>query len=238
MIYLYVKTHNKTGLKYFGKTTNEDPSSYKGSGKYWTKHLKKNGYDFSTEIIAEFDDEDIEKCTKFAIEYSIAHDIVNSEEWANLCEENGLDGAPKGHITSEETKNKISKSLIGKSFKKSKYEIKENREIRSKRQSAITKNTFWVNNGEISKRVREIEDGWILGRLEKHKLGNKDLGLKNKSGNNTRGKVIYNNGIRHAFFIEGTAPPGWVRGKMDGFQGGTGSLKKGKNYGEQKIQID
>jgi hypothetical protein len=36
---LYVKTHNITGLKYFGKTTN-DPFKYKGSGKYWLDHLK------------------------------------------------------------------------------------------------------------------------------------------------------------------------------------------------------
>ena len=27
--YLYVKTHNKTGLKYFGKTTTPDPNNMK-----------------------------------------------------------------------------------------------------------------------------------------------------------------------------------------------------------------
>lgn len=41
MIYLYVKTHNITGLKYLGKTNNKDPHSYKGSGKYWILHCKK-----------------------------------------------------------------------------------------------------------------------------------------------------------------------------------------------------
>ena len=39
---LYVKTHNKTGLKYLGRTT-QDPYKYKGSGTYWRSHLKKHG---------------------------------------------------------------------------------------------------------------------------------------------------------------------------------------------------
>lgn len=39
MIHLYIKTHNTTGLKYFGKTT-KDPYKYLGSGKHWRAHLK------------------------------------------------------------------------------------------------------------------------------------------------------------------------------------------------------
>ena len=38
MIYLYKKTHNKTGLKYLGKTISKDPYTYSGSGVYWTRH--------------------------------------------------------------------------------------------------------------------------------------------------------------------------------------------------------
>ena len=51
IIYLYIKTHNKTGLKYLGKTTKKDQHKYKGSGKYWLKHIRKHGYDVTTEII-------------------------------------------------------------------------------------------------------------------------------------------------------------------------------------------
>ena len=40
--HLYIKTHNITGLKYFGKTIG-NPYSYKGSGTYWNNHLKKHG---------------------------------------------------------------------------------------------------------------------------------------------------------------------------------------------------
>ena len=36
--YLYVKTHNVTGLKYFGKTT-RNPLTTNGSGVYWKSHI-------------------------------------------------------------------------------------------------------------------------------------------------------------------------------------------------------
>jgi len=111
MIMLYVKTHNITGLKYFGKTVRNDPSKYKGSGKYWKLHLKKYGNDVTTEIIGKFDD--WQKCTEVALEFSKHHNIVMSESWANLIEENGLDGAPKGAYRSLEHKQKISDSRKG-----------------------------------------------------------------------------------------------------------------------------
>lgn len=114
MIYLYVKTHNKTGLKYFGKTTKKDPYKYKGSGIYWKKHLQKHGVDFSTEIIGCFEDE--EECKKVALEFSEKYNIVESEEWANLIEENGLDGIPKGIIFTEEHRENIRQSRYGKCY--------------------------------------------------------------------------------------------------------------------------
>ena len=33
--WLYIKQHNITKLKYFGKTVRKDPIKYKGSGTYW-----------------------------------------------------------------------------------------------------------------------------------------------------------------------------------------------------------
>jgi hypothetical protein len=53
IIYLYVKTHRKTGLKYLGKTNSRYPHKYSGSGIYWTNHLKEHGYDVKTEILHE-----------------------------------------------------------------------------------------------------------------------------------------------------------------------------------------
>lgn len=111
LIYLYIKTHNITGLKYFGKTTNANPLKYQGSGTYWKRHIRKYGYDVNTEIFGQYTDESL--CSIAALKFSKENDIVNSELWANLQEENGTDGAPIGHIghtfTNEE-KQKMSSS--------------------------------------------------------------------------------------------------------------------------------
>ena len=87
--YLYIKTHNKTGLKYFGKTISKDPYKYTGSGTRWTRHLNKHGNDITTEIVGYYLDE--EECKKVALEFSLRNNIVESKEWANLKEEK-LDG--------------------------------------------------------------------------------------------------------------------------------------------------
>ena len=112
-IYLYVKQCTHCGLKYFGKTVSKDPFKYKGSGTHWRNHIKKHcGYTSKTIEVWGFDNQ--EDCTRFAIAFSREHDIVNSKDWANLIEENGIDGLPPGHIKSEETRKKLSQSLKGK----------------------------------------------------------------------------------------------------------------------------
>lgn len=94
-ITLYVKTHNKTGLKYFGKTVQENVDYYQGSGLYWRRHLAVHGYDVTTTVLGVF--EDAVECSKLALKFSVENNIVESDEWANLIAENGLDGAPHGH---------------------------------------------------------------------------------------------------------------------------------------------
>jgi len=93
-IYLYVKQHRKTGLKYFGKTSTKDPYIYVGSGKYWRRHLKEHGSDIDTLSVWEFDDADMFE--KFALEFSYRENIVESSGWANLRPENGKDGKLPG----------------------------------------------------------------------------------------------------------------------------------------------
>lgn len=88
--YLYIKTHNTTGLKYFGKTTKEDPYKYMGSGKYWCRHLKVHGNNVSTEILGYFVDE--AECILAATNFSNINMIVESDEWANFRIETGIDG--------------------------------------------------------------------------------------------------------------------------------------------------
>lgn len=90
---LLVMEHKVTGMKYFCKTTQlHYLSSYKGSGIYWKKHLKKHGKYVDVGVLGIYYEED--RCRNAALEFSKANNIVESDEWANLIHENGFDGAP------------------------------------------------------------------------------------------------------------------------------------------------
>ena len=120
--YLYIKTHNVTGLKYFGKTTKSDPYAYKGSGIYWLNHLKIHGNDISTEIIGYYEDK--EQCVAAALKFSEENNITQAlnengkKIWANQIKENGIDGGDTGRTNytphSCESKQKISLANKGK----------------------------------------------------------------------------------------------------------------------------
>ena len=85
-IYLYVKTHNKTGLKYLGKTS-KDPYTYPGSGVDWKAHLKEYGIDHSTEIIKECNSN--QELSEWGRYYSKLWNVAESNEWANRIPETG-----------------------------------------------------------------------------------------------------------------------------------------------------
>ena len=108
IFHLYIKTHNKTGLKYLGITTNDNPEKYTGSGKYWKRHIKKHGNDVNTEILLSTTDHFSfrENCRY----YSKLFDIVASKQWANFITEDGGSSLPI-HL---DTKNKISASNKGR----------------------------------------------------------------------------------------------------------------------------
>lgn len=178
MIYLYVKTHNITGLKYFGKTTKSDPHKYAGSGVYWKRHLIKYGRNYSTEIIASFTDE--KECINFALQFSKENNIVESTDWANLQEENGVDGAPKGHIGHKFTEEQITKLS---SSSKNRWENPEYKEkLRQKQKDSWTeqrreeqsKRLTGQKNPEHSKKMkgRKLDPSHPFlsyKRTEKHK---------------------------------------------------------------------
>ena len=89
--YLYIKT-SPFGLKYLGKTT-KNPFTYLGSGKIWKRHIAKYSLkfdDIKTEVV--FETYDLEQLIKKGIELSSLYNIVESKEWANLCEERGDGG--------------------------------------------------------------------------------------------------------------------------------------------------
>lgn len=92
---LYVKTHNKTGFKYFGKTTRLScVHTYKGSGIHWRRHLKVHGDDYTTELLGIWQDAD--RLKKFAVKFCQDNNVVKSEQWANMVLEEGLQGASTG----------------------------------------------------------------------------------------------------------------------------------------------
>lgn len=117
IIYLYVKQHSITGLKYFGKTIKSDPYKYKGSGKYWLQHIKKYG-ETHIETVKVWEFSDIQECSEFAIRFSIDNDIVKSNDWANLIIEDALTG---GHNVSALLTEKSKQSAIDS--RKEKYGI-------------------------------------------------------------------------------------------------------------------
>jgi hypothetical protein len=92
---LYVKTHNKTGLKYLG-FTKLDPFTYKGSGKYWNSHLKVHGNDVTTAIL--FQSQSKSDIKPIGLQYSKLWNIVESTEWANLKPEDGYGGYVPKHL--------------------------------------------------------------------------------------------------------------------------------------------
>ena len=98
--FLYIKQHKVTGLKYFGKTTKKDPVAYLGSGKHWKRHIKKHGEHIETLWYQLFTDE--QEMVEYALRFSKDNNIVKSQEWANLKEENGLDGGMEKGWWSEE----------------------------------------------------------------------------------------------------------------------------------------
>jgi hypothetical protein len=92
-VYLLLKTHNDTGLKYLCRhiTINEGTCyTYKGSGIVWTRHLKKHGNNVTTEILAKCNT--IEEAKVLGLHYSEKWNIVESKEFANLVPEEGQGG--------------------------------------------------------------------------------------------------------------------------------------------------
>ena len=84
---LYVKTHNKTGLKYLGQTT-RNPFTYSGSGVEWCNHITIHGKDIHTAVIAT-------STTKSDINalgrhFSKLWNVVSDPAWANRIPETGL----------------------------------------------------------------------------------------------------------------------------------------------------
>jgi hypothetical protein len=133
--YLYVKTHNITGLKYLGYTKREDPYKYKGSGKKWLSHINKHNYDVTTEILKECSFKNEVK--EWGLYYSHLWNIVEERDehgnktWANLKPEEGGGGTTISgqhhHACTDEWKNHMRHTVW--TGEKRKAQGKKSREI-------------------------------------------------------------------------------------------------------------
>jgi hypothetical protein len=117
---LYIKQCSHCELKYFGKSTSKDIENYPGSGKKWKNHLQK--HNAKSNHLWHSDWYHDNSISKFALRFSLMNKIVESNKWANLTEENGLDG---GDLSLFVDYDKVSSTQKGKSLSKETIEKRQ-----------------------------------------------------------------------------------------------------------------
>jgi hypothetical protein len=172
LTYIYVK-RLPNGLLYLGKTEAKDPYKYKGSGTRWLSEIKKFGYtnnDIETWILHKTKNR--EDLVNIALYYSKLFDVVNSDCWANLKNEEGDGGNTVGGTVV------VKKENHAKHIKKSELEFYINN---GWKRCGHTKGLIFLNNGNNEKRVKEhdvsyyVNLGWKIGRIKKHNKKLKNL---------------------------------------------------------------
>ena len=147
-IYLMVKTHRLTSLKYLCKT-NRNPFKYKGSGKDWMIHLKKYGVAHDTEIIMECISR--EELYYWGSYYSKLWNVVNGQDdfgnkiWANRIPETGGGGtgSKKGRPCSAQRRERLSIAGTGR---KHSPETKKKQSMARKGKPRKPFSAEWLNN--------------------------------------------------------------------------------------------
>lgn len=228
--YLYIKTHNQTGLKYFGKTSNKNPHKYPGSGTHWVNHLNKHGNDVITEVYGYYTDKDL--CMKAAIEFSEENNIVESKDWANLRIEM-LDGGD----TSQTEGYKRYQPKIKEQRKKCKWwnngvhqtftEFPPDKSyirgrltfnnVGAKLGALIQKEKLWITDGIKEMMIRKdatIPEGYRPGRLITKAFAG------GTGRHSAKGTKWWNNGVISKMAIQPPAS-GWLPGRIS-----RSSLKK------------
>ena len=182
-----LKTHLKTNLKYLCKTIKDDPT-YKGSGKHWRNHLNIHGRDVSSELL--FSSNNITEFSQVCLEYSKTLDVVDSNEFANLIPENGLDGGDTYSNQTPERKveigNKLSESLT-------KYNMSRPKE----HNDAIAKARSGMSHEAKNSRCKKIQDVYatrkhdhLFERYSKERLGSNNPAAQAVTINNKTYKTI------------------------------------------------
>lgn len=208
MIYLYLKEHKITGMKYLGMTSAADPYKYQGSGKYWRNHLAKHGTLIETIIL--FKSEDKTKIKEKGKFYSELYNVVESKEFANLKIEEGDGGWD--FINSN---NSNYQELYRQNGKKVGASNKGTTSVKDKNGKIfrVTKDDPRIENGELV--------GATKGKLAAydkndtlHYIDKDDIRLKTgELRSNNAGKIYITNGVeRKLVRPDSKLPIGWYVG--------------------------
>lgn len=216
--FLYIKIHNTTGLKYFGKTIRKDPYKYKGSGTYWMRHIEEHGYDVTTIVLNEgrpYDDEMTMKLAAktFSEENNIVHirDESGRKIWANLIPEMG-----EGAIQSENPKwIKSNQEYMRSDNNPAK---KYGGSCKGKKRPGIggrKKGFKWTEKDrEAQQRARATEEFKAKKKAYWTPERRKESSERQKGKNgHSKNKPWYNNGLEERQMNE--PPDGWTKGRLN-----------------------
>ena len=197
---LYLKTHNKTGLKYLG-ITSEDPYKYKGSGVEWKDHIKKHGrHDVTTEVLYEEKLPDGHKTSptlkEIAVGYSHSLNIVEDKGYANAMIESGVIGSlgnlpvkydwvgeNKFNEHNESVDTDYEEDFLSKTPMKNYHYPVESTVIKDYELKALSKNVTKVLNSLTAREERTLRMRFGIG-VEEHTLDevSKKFGLSIVNG--------------------------------------------------------
>jgi hypothetical protein len=172
--WLYIKQHNKTRLRYFGKTT-RDPNKYIGSGKYWKDHLKIHGKDITHVWCELFIDKTL--IMEFASLFSELNDIVNAIDdsgkkvWANVIPENGIDGGGNAGIPSllrGVPQPHVTKALKGKKRPEHSKAMKGRKQTETHSANIAKALTGKIRSEEHSKNISRAKKGKKIPKCLKY----------------------------------------------------------------------
>lgn len=247
--YLYLKIHNKTGLKYLGQTI-QNPFKYEGSGTYWTRHLKKHGNDVSTQILETFDSQELLKIA--GNYYSNLWNIDDSDEWANLMPETGSLGGPINKIRRNAKKLGLKRFHTNKPCK---YGHNSERRVHDGKCCEcvrLRKMNFYIQNKEIISnkqyKTYQINKNKILKRQNEYYYSNKEEILKNQKEyyENNKKEINKKSRIRwkdcqnpeykekrHLYYLDKKEEFS-KKAKINYQKNREERIKKAKNYREQK----
>lgn len=233
-----MKTHNITGKKYLGQTTNKDPFKYKGSGKYWKQHISKHGYDVVTTILKECSTK--EEVKYWGEYYTNLQNIVISDQWANLKPESGDGGSIKGtnlgRKHSIETKEKISKNTKGKSKPK-------NSVPRTKEQKEHLRkiNTGKKLSQETIEKMQKSKIGYMHNENSKEKMRKPkseiarcNMKIAQEKRRSVAKEQWITDGIKNTLIsVNCKIPEGWRKGRTTNI---VPPIQKGKFWANNKIK--